>query len=461
MKSCPSALAIVLILAAATASAVTETNFTASSLLGGTNDSVRGARIQSDGSIVLAANVSAGPLLPAAGGPKSGLIIRLAPGGTKVQVAMRVAAEVRDLALDAQDNLYVALGRDGLVKLTPSASRELWRKDTGGLCARLDAAADGTCAVLNYVNDNDTTPGAGTVLVMAADGRQLGTFKGRHNTIDVAVDGASETVVTIGWRQANAHDGKRREPVQIAHLTGRGYDGTEKYHLYDWSVDTNAPGFINKPSNNMADTRGYRVAMGADGKLYAAFECAGGNHIFRYEPRLVNGVWADAKAKKPKGDNYHAFHNSRAEHKTYVARFDPATGEFLRGQEFTARLPNGRANAVRVKNGTIAGGLDGAVYLGGTAASELPVSFAPPGTGEYKGGGFVLGLKPALDSRLFCLRLQAGAETHAVDARRVGGKTVIVCAGTTSAKPDPFWTKNAIQSEAPPKSGFFAVLSLE
>ena len=441
--------------------AINETSFTACSLLGGSNDAVRGARIQSDGAIVLSANVAAGPLLQSVGGAKGGIIIRLAPGGGKVLGATRVAAEVRDLAIDAQDNIFVALGRDGAVKLDRNASKELWRKDTGGLCARLDAGTDGTCAVLNYENDSDTATGAGTVLVLAPDGRQVGTFKGRPNTIDVAVDGASRTILMIGFRQANAFDGRRREPVQIAHLTGRGYDGTEKYHLYDWSVDTNAPGFINKPENNMADTRGYRCAIGADAKLYAAFECAGGNHIFRYEPRLVNGQWVGAKDKKAKGDQYHAFHNSRAEHKTYVARFDPGSGEFLRGQEFTARLPSGRANAVRVKGGAVAAGIDGAVYLGGTSASGLPVTFTPPGTGDYAGGGFVLGLTPALDGRLFCVRLQAGAESHAMDVRQIGDKTVVVCGGTTSAKAEPFWTKNAVQSEAPPKAGFFAVFAID
>jgi hypothetical protein len=66
-----------------------------------------------------------------------------------------------------------------------------------------------------------------------------------------------------------------------------------------------------------------------------------------------------------------------------------------------------------------------------------------------------------LDGRLFCVRLQAGAETHALDVRRIGGKTIVVCGGTTSAKPDPFWTQNALQSEAPPRSGFFAVFTVE
>src|SRR5512138_642597 len=68
------------------------------------------------------------------------------------------------------------------------------------------------------------------------------------------------------------------------------------------------------------------------------------------------------------------------------------------------------------------------------AASELPVTFPPPGTGDYKGGGFVLGLKPELDGRLCCVRLQPGAETHAFDLCQIGGKTVVVCSETSSAK---------------------------
>lgn len=459
-------LSIVLVLlssAVAWTATLSEASFSICSLLGGSNDLVRAARIQSDGAIVLAANVSSGPVAQQASGNAAGrgLVIRLAPGGSRLSAAYRVGMEARDLAIDSQDNIYVALGREGVAKLDRQVQRLLWKKDTGGLAARLDAAADGTCAVLNYDTDNDTTPGPGTVLVLAADGSKLGTFKGRHNTIDVAIDGTSQTVITIGWRQANAFDGRRKEPVQIAHLTGRSYSGVEKYHLYDWSTDTNSPAFINRPANNMADTRGYRVALGADGRLYAAFECAGGNHIFRFEPRLIQGAWVDAKAKKPKADAYHSFHNSRAEHKVFVARFDPATGEYLSGQEFCGRLSNGRANAVRVKSGAIAAGPDGTLYLAGTAAYGLPVSFLPPGTGDYTGGGFVLGIKPGLNERLFCLRLQAGAEVHAVDARRIGNRTIVVCGGTTSTKSEPFWTKNALQTQAPPGSGFFAVFTIE
>ncbi len=443
--------------------AVNEASFSASSALGGSGDSVQGARIQADGSIVLAANISVGILAEKASGEAKGrgMVIRLAPGGTKFLSAMRLGAEVRDVALDASGNIYVALGSEGAAKLDPTGSKVLWKKETGGLCARIDAAADGVCAALNYSRDDDSSTGSGNVTVFAPDGSQIGSFKGRHNTLDVAIDGASKTVVTIGWKQAKAWDGKKKEPVQISHLTGRGYDGAEKFHLYDWSVDKDAPDFINKPTNNMADTRGYRCSMGADGKLHAAFESAGGNHIFRYEPQLENGAWAEAKGKIPKADHYHAFHNSRAEHKTFIGRYEPGTGKYLAGQQFTARLSDGRANAVRMKDGAVAAAADSSTYISGGSAAGLPFTFAPPDTGSYNGGGFVLGLNPALDSRLFCVRFQVGAEIRALDVRNVGGKRVVVFGGVTSGGDEGFWKKNAVQADAPTKSGFFAVMAAD
>lgn len=444
------------------AAAVGEADVAASSQLGGSGDSVCGVRIQSDGVLVLAANLSTGPVVTQAGkGDSKGIILRLSADGGKVLSALRVSGEVRDLAIDGKDNIYVAAGSAGAIKLDSAGAKVLWKKDTGGLCARIDAAADGRCAALRYDKDDESAPGAGVVYVLDPDGHEVSNFKGRPNTLDVAVDGVSQTVITIGWRQANAFDGKKKQPVQISHLIGRGYDGAEKYHLYDWSVNPDAPEFINKPENNMADTRGYRCAIGADGKLYCAFEAAGGNHIFRYEPRLDGGRWVAAQGKKPKGDSYHHFANSRAEHKSFFARFEPGTGNYLLGQEFTARLKNGRANAVRVKNGAIAGGPDGSVYLGGTSAADLPVTFAPPGTGDYKGGGFILGMPPQFDRRTFCIRLQAGAIVRAVDVRKVGERTILVCGGTTSGKQDGFWSKNALQEKAPPSSGFFCVLALQ
>ncbi len=109
----------------------------------------------------------------------------------------------------------------------------------------------------------------------------------------------------------------------------------------------------------------------------------------------------------------------------------------------------------------MAAAADGATYVSGKSAAGLPPSFFPPDTGTYNGGGFVLGLNSALDSRLFCVRFQAGAEIRALDVRNVGGKKVMVFGGVTSEGDEGFWKKNAVQADAPANSGFFAVMAAD
>ena len=94
--------------------------------------------------------------------------------------------------------------------------------------------------------------------------------------------------------------------------------GEAKWTDYDWSTDPASDRFLNKPENNMADMRAYRCARGEDGKLYVAFEAAGGNHAARYHPRDIMRKTAMAG-----GDKYHQFFNSGAEHKTLFGRYDP------------------------------------------------------------------------------------------------------------------------------------------
>ena len=187
----------------------------------------------------------------------------------------------------------------------------------------------------------------------------------------------------------------------------------------------------------MADTRGYRVSLGEDGYLYAAFEVAGGNHIFRKNPH-------DLKASVPivGGDKHHEFYNTKAEHKTFFARYDPTTGEYLKGQQFVARLSNGGGNAVRIKEGDIQADARGRVYLGGSAASGLPLSFAPSEAGSYTGGAWVMVMSSDFKKRLLVSRIGQGG-TKAVGVRTVGEVPVLVWGGKTS---EEFYPKNAFQS---------------
>lgn len=432
-----------------------------SSFLGapGFDDSVVGARIQADGTIVLAANLGPGLKLKGAEFAKSewknGCILRLSPDGKKPLGLICVAHELKDLAIDERDSLYLAAGAEGFLKVSPKGDKVLLRKEFKD-CVRVDAAKDG-----HFVAVAD-----GSIHIFDPDGKPLGTAKGSNFTCDVCIDGASKTVVFTGFRNAHAHDGKKREPVQIPYIFGLNYDGSRKWEDYNWDADEKSDRFINKPTNNMADARGDRCTIGRDGKLYVTFQVAGGNHIFRYSPTNIM-----EKAVLAGGDKHHQFYNSRAEHKCFFARYEPATGAYLIGQQFCGRLSSGRANYVATKTGEINADEAGRVYVVGVAASGLPISLNPstslgagPGGGDYTGGNFLLVMSPDLKTRLLCTRTAGGGAPHAVDARTVGGKLRAVYAG--GEVPADMFTRDALQPKAAdegkekkdPKDAFFAVL---
>ncbi len=115
---------LVSFLAASTIAA--EFDFVASSFLGeaGFNDSVVGACIQEDGTIVLAGNF--GPAVReklGATGDNQGCVVFLPIDGSKLLSAASVASEVNDLAIDSEGNLYLAAGADGLSNSRPMARR--------------------------------------------------------------------------------------------------------------------------------------------------------------------------------------------------------------------------------------------------------------------------------------------------------------------------------------------------
>jgi len=435
-----------------------------SSFLGGSgfDDAVVGAGIQSDGMIVLAANLGAdvrqrigsarGKGAASGGrasGRGSGVVIRLSPDGRKLLSLRPIGGELKDMAIDAGDNIYLAAGAGGVIRLSPGSDRVMWAKPVGD-CSRVDASADGHIAAI----------AAGAIHVFDPRGRRIGRAEGSHYTNDVCIDGASETVVFCGFRNANAFDGKKTYPVQICYVRGLSYRGEPKWTDYDWSTDRGSDRFLNKPTNNMADTRADRCSIGRDGKLYVTFQVAGGNHIFRYSPTSIT-----EEVKLAGGDKYHQFYNSRSEHKCFFARYEPGTGEFLAGQEFCGRLPNGRANAVVTKTGEIGADEAGRVYLVGKAAFGLPLSTNPDG-GDYTGGGFILVMSPDLRTRLLCTRTCAGkGAPHAVDARTIGGRTRAVFGG--SGMTEGMFVRNAVQPHAAdqgkekkdPKDGFFVVMA--
>jgi len=418
----------------------------------GDDDQVVGVRVQSDGTVVVATNVAPGTrfgdkvIQGNAVDGTVGAVIRLKPDGSEVLSLLPISAKLHDLALDEHDRLYVAAGQEGVAVIDAAGRKGLRVVNVGGNCTRVDATGDGASVAL----------AGNTATLIAANGRRIQRVKGKGYTEDVALHADSKTIILTGFTNNRAFDGNKTNPVQICYVWGYGFDGQRKYTLYDWSTDRESDRFLNKPTNNMADTRGYRCAIGRDGRLYVAFEAAGGNHLFRYSTTDITEPF-----KLVGGDAYYSFHNSRSEHKTVFGRYDPATGEALAIQQFCGRLSSGRANAVRVEDGDITADAKGNVVLVGRSASGLPVNQKLEGAGDYEGGAFILIMNADLSKRVLCTYI-GGGNTTAADLRpRDGGGATLAFGGQGPDEDKPMHITKPQQDKRFGKDGFIATAILK
>jgi len=472
-----------------------------SAIMGSSSDnSVMGIDFQSGGEIVMAATIGfitldQGKHLYLGADVDtftSGAVIRLSKEGTKVISVTRIADFVSDLRVDKNDNsIYVAAVDKGLMKLNASADSAIWiKKPSEGNVFHVDVGINGTVAMLVHDEEKpplNDKPGNGTIITLDSDGKELGKRSGHYNTKDICVDDVSKTLVSVGWRQDNAWDGSNRFPVQISHLYGHEINGSMdvKWENYNWSSDRESDKFINRTENNMADTRGIVCSMGDDGYVYAAYKAAGGNHIFRYEPKDVTQKVGD---KMVGGDNYHAFTNSKSELKTVFGRYDAANGNVILLQGFCARQNYGnrsRGKGIPAANGVIPLGITadkaGKTYIVGHSSYGLPIpngtdtdfpkgwnpdndwncdfqgytdedndSVCAKNSWHNTGGSFLLVVSPQF-KREFCTRLSPHGTTRAVAVRTEEGREPVIAIGGTQTsmsedKPTKFFERLSIQS---------------
>jgi hypothetical protein len=507
MKTRPLA-ALLLALAAAPFTLVqsAELGLATSSYLGDISggESVYGSAYTSDGTLVLALNM--GPVNPGGVTPvylngatdtSPGAILRLSGDGQTVLSLTRLSSVVYDLSVDGSDNLLVAAGTDGVFKLNPAADSILASALPGSFVYRADMAEDGHAVALVPSNpsDPDQKAGNGTVYVFDSSLVQLNSFSGGYaHTTDVAIDSASETVFTIGFTNKFTWGGVAygpSTPVDVPGLRGVPYNFNPggginaRWSGYNWEPNVwldeaktiPNPRYINYPfstdpedltedryplveSSNMADSRGYRVEVAADGNLYAAFEFDGGNTPFRWSPFDLT------VAQSPVGgDIFHQTFNTSTVPKVFFARYVPLTGELLLSQWYTNRLFNSvgppNDNTVRMKGGVVWADDAGRVYIGGASAAGLPIpgnSVYSPGSAEttlnpfdpsvYTGGAYFMVYSPDFVDRVFTTRLTTSGSTRAIAARTIGSETDtrIAWAGTTSLN-SPLFTLNAVQAQ--------------
>lgn len=361
-------------------------------------------------------------------GGTSGAVLRLDSKGQRVLSLTRLGQVVNDLEVRRKGGQIAVAGDFGLALLSPDGKSALWSVTDQGPAGRVAVGNDGTVAALF----------GKTLSVYDSSGKAVGSRSFGDSAVnDVAVDDLSQTVFVTGFAQ---RDGGPCSELQVAWVRAYDYSGQIlRWRAYDWTYAE-----VAAASNSCADTRGIRVAMGRDGKLYFAGESAGGNTIYRYEAQSLAKPAANVKY-----DPFTDAYNTASNHITYYARFEPASGQQGAGQILLARLGTGKGNTIRPL--ALAADEAGRVYVGGVAACCIAnrqaggLKLNGETLPDYSGGdAWVFVASPDLRSRLLWMVWNKGGKGE-VRGLAAGGGIAVMGAVVGQV---PFHTWQAVQDAA-------------
>jgi len=349
----------------------------------------------------------------------NGAIVRLSSNGRSILSMTRIGTRVTDLEVTGSGQIVVC-GDFGVAVLNATATSTVWSAapGTGNRCA---VGSDGTVAVLVggsvYVYDN-----AGNAV---ANWGVSGSAKN-----DLAVDGGNQQIIVTGFVQDN---GYKCSQLQNAFVRSFSYSGQAKWKSYDWNK-------VQAGDLSLcADTRGYRVAIGRDGKLYFAGESAGGNTIYSRDPKNIST--ALGQDRLPKTDMYNNPYNTSSNHITFYARLNPVDGSLEKGQFLLSRLSSGKGNTILPRS--IMADTNGRLYVAGISAccseNRKDQQLAGIPIKPYEGDAFLLIVRPDFGARVHWTPFPGGGEP-AVSVRN--GTAAFV----TSSTSGNLNTYNAIQA---------------
>lgn len=328
----------------------------------GGDDQIAGTVVAADGVIVIAGTLDGEPTFrpvrPQVAGEGRGFVARLTGDAKNIQAMVRLPDGVTDLALDANGGLLVT-GPSGTRRLNPVTLRTEWQTPIGGRFARVAPGPDGQAVVL-----------ADRTVTVIRNGRSRAAWRVTADAAyDVAFDPATELVFVTGYQNKLADD----EPLHVAYIYAFQLDGAREWSNYDWSGEDLAEREL------AGDTRGYRLAMGGDGKLYMAGESTGQRDLFAHHPQSLK-----RRVQLVVTDEYQSSHTSDARQVAFVGRYEPRTGHMEVGTMLLSRGADDRGQTLRPR--ALAADSRGRVYLGGACAGEPPIS--PRALGRhFKGGG--------------------------------------------------------------------------
>lgn len=322
---------------------------TASFLGGSGEDRITATEILPDKTVVMAGILTRNDFNKTTNvvSPGNGFVARFSTNGKEILGLARFSSEVQDMDINRTTGQVVAVGDFGLVSLSSDLQQTGFVKPafstSGG--NRVAVGDTGAVAWLSksrvFVYD-----AAGTVL-------NAGFVPSGKIIADVAISGSSQTVIVVGESQK---DGAPCSQYRAGWMRGYNYAGQVKWTNYDWNRD--------QVGNDCADAMPIRTAIGRDGKLYMAAESAGGNSVFRWDPRQLS------KSIQVKTDMFTNAFNTASNHITFVGKYDAATGNIDQGQFYLSRLSSGAGNTIKPLG--ITADEAGNIFLVGQANANFP-----------------------------------------------------------------------------------------
>lgn len=306
-------------------------------------------------------------------GGGDGLLVRLDRTGKSVLSATRVGNGISDLQIGDDGRIVVAAQGVGPVVLSSDGGSALWNKPLPNI-SRVSVGRSGTVAALveNGGSNYD-------LYVYDPAGNQIGyRHFGDRMVNDVAVDDTNGQVIVTGFNNKTYMG----VPVQVPFNRAFTSDlATMNWKNYDWTGDQVGGSGDGTQNSSMADSRGYRVTMGRDDKLYFMGEAHGGNATFRYDPQVVDRFLASDEWIK--FDHWNNPWGTRSEAKTVFSRVNPADGTLDMIEWIFARTDSLDGNTLRGR--AIAADEAGRVYLSGMTTGTIKNRDANDIDGEMVG----------------------------------------------------------------------------
>jgi hypothetical protein len=380
--------------------------------------------IAPDGTVVAAGTMPDGGVKGAKGidllGGGYGVVLRLDPATMTPLTLTRLGDYIDDMEV-GEDGAIVLTGSFGVAVLEPGGDKVRWRDATvirgtrtaafrnqtppfkndryTRRVARVAVGIDGTVASMQNDEKRHSGDMAGHLYIWDKDGKRLSDValtKVKYPE-DVVVAGKQGLVIVGGWNTYSADSRFMKDhPIHMPWMAAYTYAGEQKWLDYDFpAADCYALDFY-------ADSRIQRLTIGRDGMLYMGGYIHGGDYVWARDPH-------DLKTRVKVDTGYDSFsvaaNMGKGIDQGYFARFDPATGDILKGQVLLTRVQaNGGGKPAQIQIKGIQADEQGNIYMSGYC--EKYIKDRDAGTingvkvGEYyKPEPFVLVVPPDMKTR--------------------------------------------------------------